>query len=321
MPEKDQAANLRSEGILSDEMARKLAEKGHKLYFDPVQMGWIASPVIDDLAELSLMRPRRDTGHKINFDRAIAWQSIVERLRRRLPSTRGGNSSSLETRLATALECVDYTLREWSGKMNPAVLDRHRTFLQSQALGFSLPDDGRPAQLHPETMSDSPEFRPWQPGDVETYSLLLGEPDMWRWIPDAMPAPMDPETARQLIEVASSSPRHEVLACQVDGNLCGQVRVLFDRDVSGIRSGELSFWVGKDFWGRGYMKRILAAYLPIAMARHKLDCLYAWIHPENVASAKAVLATGFFRDSWDLEDEIASASNLTGYQRYKFFNA
>ena len=321
MPGKDQAPNLRSEGTLSDEMARKLAEKGHKLYFDPVQMGWIASPVIDDLAGLSLMRPKWNTGHKINFDRSIAWQSVVERLRRKFPSNANGDPVKLESLLTTALECVDHTLRDWSDTMNPAVLDCHRTFLQNQALGLCLPDDRHSAQFQPEPMADGLEFRPWQPEDVATYRQLLGEPDMWRWIPDAMPAEMDSETASQLIEIASTSPRHEVLACQVDGHLCGQVRVLFDREGSGIRSGELSFWVGKEFWGRGYIKRILAAYLPMAMARHKLDCLYAWIHPENVASAKAVMATGFIRDRWDLEEKIASSTNLTGYRRYKFFKA
>ena len=70
--------------------------------------------------------------------------------------------------------------------------------------GFHMP----PLMLTPDEIEAAVLGAQW----VQTR----GEPDMWRWIPDAMPTEMDSKTARQLIEIASSSPRHEVLACEIN---------------------------------------------------------------------------------------------------------
>jgi RimJ/RimL family protein N-acetyltransferase len=55
----------------------------------------------------------------------------------------------------------------------------------------------------------------------------------------------------------------------------------------------LGFWMGKPFWGKGYMTRAVNAMLRLAFEDLKLPCVYSWARRENAASQHIMTSFGF----------------------------
>lgn len=324
MPGQNQLPEKRSRAVLSEAELQRARQNGEALFYDPVQLGWVRAPAADDLYGLYRFR-------NASLNQAASARPIpVVALKRQIDTLTSRIFSGASKLMALnpsgsveklCLDEIDLLIKPWRNSHSVTVLDRSRSELQSHAIKrIAHLKDGEAVSSLPGSV-DAPGvvFREWESGDFETYRTFLNDAAMWQWIPDTMPEPFDEEIARQLLDLAMSRSRHFVQAVEVDGHLCGQVRLLFDPVVSGGRSAEISFWIARPFWGRGYMKRILAKFLPQACSGHDLELIYAWIHPENVGSVKAVEASGFLRDRWAQESELARVRKIEGFQRYKYF--
>ena len=106
-------------------------------------------------------------------------------------------------------------------------------------------------------------FRSWTTLDAAVYVELLGNPRVWEYLPEPFPSPFTEDTARILIEVAAIGFHHETVAIEVDGRPIGQCLLRFDQPFAGSRAAEVAYWLGENYWGQGWMSRIL----PIFTAR------------------------------------------------------
>lgn len=70
----------------------------------------------------------------------------------------------------------------------------------------------------------------------------------------------------------------------LDGQVAGSI---LSYEMGGER--EVSYWLGRKFWGKGLATRALAAYLKIVTARP----LYARIAKDNIASRRVLEKNGF----------------------------
>jgi RimJ/RimL family protein N-acetyltransferase len=61
----------------------------------------------------------------------------------------------------------------------------------------------------------------------------------------------------------------------------------------GESSGELGYWIGRAFWGRGYASEAAAAVVSHVREQRLFRCLTAVTDPENDASHRVLLKTGF----------------------------
>jgi RimJ/RimL family protein N-acetyltransferase len=71
---------------------------------------------------------------------------------------------------------------------------------------------------------------------------------------------------------------------EVDGQVVGSVQC-FLRD--GVR--EVGYWLGKEYWGRGYASSALAQFLPLVPIRP----LFAQLAGSNVGSRRVLEKSGF----------------------------
>jgi RimJ/RimL family protein N-acetyltransferase len=153
-----------------------------------------------------------------------------------------------------------------------------------------------PMPLHPwpETAPTSLVLRPWRRDEAEVLRQLLDDPEVWRWLPEPFPGPLTPELARDLIEVALLQGHHIVRAVEHAGRVVGQVRLLFDTHEPQPNVAEVSYWIGRAYWGRGFGGRALRVATQEAFEHHpSLQRVIARVHPSNLASAAILSKCGY----------------------------
>jgi RimJ/RimL family protein N-acetyltransferase len=140
-------------------------------------------------------------------------------------------------------------------------------------------------------------FRPWEPSDLDTYERILGNRTLWTYMTDPYPEPFTREVAAQLLEISRTGEHHEVRALEHQGEVVGQVRLTFDDRAPERRIAEVSYWLDERHWRKGLMSKALTAYTIESFRGHAFSEIHAWIHRDNLGSAKAAERAGYRRDT------------------------
>lgn len=147
----------------------------------------------------------------------------------------------------------------------------------------------------PRGLAPTYRFRRWTLDDLPIYRALLADPKVWAKMYEPYPDPLDDTLARQLIDL-SNSDHHEVLAVLRDGQIVGQVRMLFDAH----GSAEFSYWFGRAHWGKGLGSAIATIHSGRTFVQHpELTSIFAVVHPENLASRKVLRKAGYVEEGPD----------------------
>lgn len=134
-------------------------------------------------------------------------------------------------------------------------------------------------------------LRPWRPDDAAAFRALLDDPAVWAHLPEPYPAPLDPAAAAALLALANRLDAHVVRAVCHQGVPVGQLRLDF---AAGRGAAELSYWLGRAHWGRGWGSALVAAAARRAFRRlPALLSLIAKVHPDNPASERLLRKAGF----------------------------
>lgn len=114
------------------------------------------------------------------------------------------------------------------------------------------------------------------------------------YLRDRFPYPYAEEDALRFLDYAIST-SGEVLACiDVNGEGVGMIGIQFRTDIERC-SGELGYWLGEPFWGRGIMTAAITTFTGWAMPRFELTRVYAEVFAENPSSARVLEKAGFNR--------------------------
>jgi RimJ/RimL family protein N-acetyltransferase len=141
---------------------------------------------------------------------------------------------------------------------------------------------------HLKEQERSFELARWSESDLDAYVSLLGDEDVWQFIPEDYPAPLTPEDALSLIETSNNVPeRHQVHKVVYEGEIIGQVRILFDQTYPG--TAEISYWLGKKFWGKGLASLFVPLYTSKSFLWNQgLKRIYAKVLDGNDASCRVL---------------------------------
>lgn len=139
-------------------------------------------------------------------------------------------------------------------------------------------------------------LRAWTPEDADLFRGLLDDPAVWEHLPNPYPGPISRQMAADLIALSNDAGFHHVRAVTLDGVPVGQVRLEYSD-----AGTELSYWIGRQYWGRGIAGRAVRACLATAPVR---GALHARVRPGNTASRRVLDRAGFrpasegLRDGW-----------------------
>lgn len=135
-------------------------------------------------------------------------------------------------------------------------------------------------------------LRRFSPADMGSLAYHANNANIAVRLQDRFPHPYTEEDARQFIEYARSAEMESVFAIEVDGEAAGAVGIMFQQDVYS-QSGELGYWLGEEYWGRGIVSQAVKAMVQHAFGDLRLRRVYARIFSNNIASRRVLEKAGF----------------------------
>ncbi|HEV7180807.1 MAG TPA: GNAT family protein [Candidatus Baltobacteraceae bacterium] len=138
-------------------------------------------------------------------------------------------------------------------------------------------------------------LRGWREGDVPALALLADDWDVARNLRDAFPFPYTLEDARDWIGRNARAGEPVNFAIEVEGELAGGIGVILG-DAERRGTGEIGYWLGKRFWGRGIATAAAGAFSEYVFGRYDLRRVEAHAYGSNAASQRVLEKCGFKRE-------------------------
>lgn len=134
-------------------------------------------------------------------------------------------------------------------------------------------------------------LRPTWPEDWAEIHALIDDPALARHMARA-PWPYSHDHARAAALVAQA-PRFPHFAVTLPGDEVQPARLIGMVGFAPCRdAAELGFWIGREYWGRGFAREAVAAALTIARVIGHA-CVYATHFADNPASGRVLARHGF----------------------------
>ncbi|MBS0169475.1 MAG: GNAT family N-acetyltransferase [Nitrospira sp.] len=135
-------------------------------------------------------------------------------------------------------------------------------------------------------------LRPFQMADAETVQALAGTQDVAAGT--FLPHPMDRQSAQAWItarlddQTAGTGVTVAIILAE-SGVLIGSIGMEL---VSAHEQGRLSYWLGRDYWNRGYGTEVVRAFVEYGFITLKLHRIYAPHFHTNPASGRVLHKVG-----------------------------
>lgn len=137
--------------------------------------------------------------------------------------------------------------------------------------------------------------RPWRRGDRDALLRHANDPAVARFLSLRFPHPYTPADADAWFDFLDAQGDPEGWAIEVGGEAVGGIGVRRGT-AEFAHSGELGYWLGRAFWGRGLVTAAVRAVVPFAMARWGLSRLTAYAASDNPGSIRVLEKSGFQRE-------------------------
>jgi ribosomal-protein-alanine N-acetyltransferase len=142
-------------------------------------------------------------------------------------------------------------------------------------------------------------LRPFRMEDADSLTRHAHNRKIAARLRDRFPFPYTKQDAKRFLSAVTKRDEHStefVLAIEVDGEAVGGIGVILGTDIERV-SGELGYWLGEEYWGRGIVTAAIRQFAPWAMERFSLTRLHADTFHDNPASARVLEKAGFVRES------------------------
>ena len=275
------------------------------LAWDCAQSGWV-------LEQRDEAATRSAAGHVMPLEHAIELARSWMQQRVRAAAVDALDDAAVRRELADAADVQVESIGRQHGVR--AANAAHWALRSQLARELPLPVDLEAADAEEFT------FRSWTADDAEAYRALLDNPNVWRFLPEPYPGELSVGMARTLIALGAANGQ-SAQAIVSGGRPVGQCLIRSRETAAGVRCAEVAYWLGEEHWGKGWMGRILPAFLRTTLSTDQLDVVYAWIRGDHEASRRVALRSGMRRDSFSFERELASALNKPGCERFAVYGA
>ena len=137
-------------------------------------------------------------------------------------------------------------------------------------------------------------LRPWRESDIPAVVRYADNSRIAANLRDVFPFPYHPEDADWFVRDCMERDGRGVLfrAIDLDGQAVGSISVAVGADVY-RRGGELGYWLGEPFWGRGIMTEAVGRICREAFSTFDLVRIYAEPYAENFGSRRVLEKAGF----------------------------
>ena len=140
-------------------------------------------------------------------------------------------------------------------------------------------------------------LRPWRRDDVDALVRHADDREVWKNLGDLFPHPYTRRDAKWWLGGGYESRSELALAIEIGGELGGGMGLKFARDPIYRGTAEVGYWLGRAWWGRGIMTRVVDAFVPWAFERFDLIRIEAGVFETNPASGRVLEKAGFSLES------------------------
>lgn len=138
-------------------------------------------------------------------------------------------------------------------------------------------------------------LRPWREDDLASLVRYADDPDVARTLRDRFPHPYTIDAGRAWLVAAGSEDPPTALAIDVGGEAVGGIGVIPGADVNRY-SGEIGYWLGRAWWGRGLGTAAVTHFVPWAGRTFGLARVFAYVFETNPSSMRVLEKCGFERE-------------------------
>lgn len=146
-----------------------------------------------------------------------------------------------------------------------------------------------------EFQSERLILRPWKAEDAQVLYELANDPDVG---PAAgWPVHQSEEESRQIIESVLSNPLDFAICLKETSTPIGAISLMVpklkQREGASPYDKELGFWIGKPYWGHGYVEEAANMLIDYGFEDLWLDQIWCAHYAGNSKSARAQAKIGF----------------------------
>ena len=163
-------------------------------------------------------------------------------------------------------------------------------------------------------------LRSLEESDLPRVVELMGDWDVARWL-SVVPYPYGMKEAhefyrRMAAALARGAPEYFLLHRKSDGAQLGAVGLHPPRENPQPGHMTIGYWLGKPYWGQGYMTEAVQPVIDFAFHRQNSDRLSADADPDNYASQNVLRKAGFACLGIGPAESVAQQSrgNVTRWQ-------
>ena len=131
------------------------------------------------------------------------------------------------------------------------------------------------------------KLRKFKLQDAARVTALLQDKEIAKWTSN-IPFPYSKQDAIKWIKSTSQDTARNPFAIEVDDQIVGCV----SHWVNSKSKIEVGYWLGKDYWGKGYATQALAQMLS-QPDFHATEIVVAQVMTENIGSQRVLLNNGF----------------------------
>ena len=131
--------------------------------------------------------------------------------------------------------------------------------------------------------------------DAPVLATLANNKNVWDNLRDLMPHPYAEKDAIDFIEMVDKEDPHCTFALEFENELCGVIGLMLQKDVYRF-SGEIGYWIGEPYWGRGIASHGIKMILEYGFTQLNLSRIFAGAYEYNMGSMRVLEKNGFEKE-------------------------
>jgi RimJ/RimL family protein N-acetyltransferase len=135
-------------------------------------------------------------------------------------------------------------------------------------------------------------LRKFSDGDLPELVRLLNNANVSKYTSDRIPYPYTEEDGKKFLLFMNEAQKDHFFAVTAEGKLIGGGGI-HHQTMNLSRNVEIGYWLGEEYWGKGYAKELVKELLMICFTLPEIHKVFARTIDGNIASEKALSSNGF----------------------------
>ena len=135
--------------------------------------------------------------------------------------------------------------------------------------------------------------------DLDEYHKIYCDMEITRFLPGGLKEPPKIETTVRILEnQIKEFEKARIYSWTITETKSDKAlgRIFLSDFEYNNKNANIGYWIGRDSWGKGIISACINPIVKFGFTYLELERIYTTVHPENIASWKALEKNGFLRE-------------------------